>query len=1068
MHLFILILVSLVHIDIPRLAVAPARPNNETRFVAIAGQYCTEWMTPQPCDVDWIIPGDYNRFKDDGASIILSERNASSPCNPPTPISPPLWQNGPEFPYMSQTIPGSDEHQEYVLGADEFFVYNKRLQRTGEFDICWCSLDETYDGDKCDHATSDLIIDEYTTHAGMLTVRGPHADAIIRCYVTLDCPIPISGFDLHENDTLRVAVEQCSMDRLVDVSPLGLFDADEIDLSTANPGDNGSLVTYEFGSKKPRFVGEYYLCWCPRQECIGDLKPDGPCWRKIDGPCDYEEDYARFETSAGMLIVNGPTYGNSSCVAGHQCSMNVTGMGLADGDMIVVSGDDCSVSTGVKDLFTADDLYDKATASGGGELYDFGRALYASSTAFYLCWCPQEFGCDPEAEGGLENFTIHAGNLTISGPDKAAAITCVIGVGCTFSIAGTGLSDGDSMLLSNDSCASPTRTYFDEDSSVDSATASGGSGATYHFGIAKKVADSLSLCWCQGSCDAEHIVSAGSLTIRGPDGSNQISCLVGEECPMTITGTDLNDYDAILVSSTTCTSPALVTGLFRADKQDIGTPKAGGPSGSKTYEIGDKRPTRVGDFFLCWCASPDQSQSCSADYLSDFNVTAGTLIVAPAPSSSTTELPSETHSSTTEIPALSDVLDQNVITISSTDNDDPEDPAVVCRMVSPTKVSCPDAEHPKSITLEEGSPITDVEGTKKDDVLTGNTAANVLTGGGGNDRLVSGGGNDVLIGMDGADTFVVSNETGDVTIPSFDTDTDHDVLDLSAYPEIDSMEALIPLVENGSVIIRMTQDRSVHISGLTAADLQPQFFALSADGGVKKEKDDSECGWFAFSDTSCVETRASIAIVVLLPSVLLVLAAAVCLCLYPTRRERLMQKYLAPRRKLINEEKAVGIVPHDVTDERVGKAVETPNAPGPIQDDHPAEQPQPLQPKFLQPVMQENEAPDAVTPPVFHAIGQTAPIPAELEKAAELVVEQEKPPLEPIVETAEAGEHSKQLEQRVKVEEINVSLGEDLARPALNRDLTETVGFNQSLAMEMIEEGTVDQIARETSRRVQC
>jgi len=104
----------------------------------------------------------------------------------------------------------------------------------------------------------------------------------------------------------------------------------------------------------------------------------------------------------------------------------------------------------------------------------------------------------------------------------------------------------------------------------------------------------------------------------------------------------------------------------------------------------------------------------------------------------------------------------------------------------------------------------------------------------------------------------------------------------------------------------------------------------------------------------------------------------------------------------------------------------------------------------------------------FHAIGQTAPIPAELEKAAELVVEQEKPPLEPIVETAEAGEHSKQLEQRVKVEEINVSLGEDLARPALNRDLTETVGFNQSLAMEMIEEGTVDQIARETSRRVQC
>jgi len=102
--------------------------------------------------------------------------------------------------------------------------------------------------------------------------------------------------------------------------------------------------------------------------------------------------------------------------------------------------------------------------------------------------------------------------------------------------------------------------------------------------------------------------------------------------------------------------------------------------------------------------------------------------------------------------------------VDSVTPDDQEDAAAVCHISFTTRVSCIAANYPKRITLAEDSPVTDVEGTSYDDIITGNARDNTLEGGNGNDTIVSGGGDDILLGMQGADMFVISNKAA--TYPS--------------------------------------------------------------------------------------------------------------------------------------------------------------------------------------------------------------------------------------------------------------------------------------------------------------
>jgi Ca2+-binding RTX toxin-like protein len=67
----------------------------------------------------------------------------------------------------------------------------------------------------------------------------------------------------------------------------------------------------------------------------------------------------------------------------------------------------------------------------------------------------------------------------------------------------------------------------------------------------------------------------------------------------------------------------------------------------------------------------------------------------------------------------------------------------------------------------EGDKLTGIEnlnGSKFDDILTGNSGANIILAGEGNDKLVGSGGGDVMNGGDGVDTADYSNSTSGVTV----------------------------------------------------------------------------------------------------------------------------------------------------------------------------------------------------------------------------------------------------------------------------------------------------------------
>ncbi|CEL95849.1 unnamed protein product [Vitrella brassicaformis CCMP3155] len=142
-------------------------------------------------------------------------------------------------------------------------------------------------------------------------------------------------------------------------------------------------------------------------------------------------------------------------------------------------------------------------------------------------------------------------------------------------------------------------------------------------------------------------------------------------------------------------------------------------------------------------AEPSTESLTSAEPSTELPTTTPATTSAPTISS---ETPTPTSSM-----LISDLLADGHIMVDSVTPDDQEDAAAVCHISFTTRVSCIAANYPKRITLAEDSPVTDVEGTSYDDIITGNARDNTLEGGNGNDTIVSGGGDDILLGMQGAD-----------------------------------------------------------------------------------------------------------------------------------------------------------------------------------------------------------------------------------------------------------------------------------------------------------------------------
>jgi Ca2+-binding RTX toxin-like protein len=125
--------------------------------------------------------------------------------------------------------------------------------------------------------------------------------------------------------------------------------------------------------------------------------------------------------------------------------------------------------------------------------------------------------------------------------------------------------------------------------------------------------------------------------------------------------------------------------------------------------------------------------------------------------------------------------------------------------------------------------VEGLEGSRFNDTLSGDAAANLIGGGaghdwlegrGGNDTLAGGAGNDLLTGGDGADTFIFAG--GQDRIMDFQDGTDQIVLDADLWtgapPDVADLLATAMVTETG-LLLDLGQGATLDIRGIFDASL---------------------------------------------------------------------------------------------------------------------------------------------------------------------------------------------------------------------------------------------------------
>jgi hypothetical protein len=174
----------------------------------------------------------------------------------------------------------------------------------GTWRLCFCAL-------PCDSDSS------FAADAGELTIQGFAPRRSWGCTAGRYCELELRGTLLTADDRVRLAVGTCGISSK---DPSIARDADlpvVVGANSSEPVTHPTMLVLEVADLPQG--GQWKVCYCP------DPSPS------LVYTCDAD---AKFAALAGELTVYGPVAKPFFCLAGHECTLRVTGHGLTDLDQV--------------------------------------------------------------------------------------------------------------------------------------------------------------------------------------------------------------------------------------------------------------------------------------------------------------------------------------------------------------------------------------------------------------------------------------------------------------------------------------------------------------------------------------------------------------------------------------------------------------------------------------------------------------------------------------------------------------------------------------------------------------
>ncbi len=325
--------------------------------------------------------------------------------------------------------------------------------------------------------------------------------------------------------------------------------------------------------------GEYRLCWCHGNVVLEDRVTNSSLHltNSFQLSCGFGSE-SDGSVDIGSLTLLGPSpFQDRTCRAG-QCQVDMIGIGLETGDVLLVL-DTCGDLSATPYGFSGDGAH---LTSSSGHLRGFQRFFFEVSSLggeYRLCWCSNSTNCE-----GFQAFRLDIGQMTVLGASSIDRdFTCTSGRSClvspphpfdagafailaTCGVKGLQMENQISDCTSGRSCLVSPPHPFDAGAFAILATCgvkglqmenqiSESLNSSWNFGRLTSSGGRYQLCWCSFSASSNnsmnvseqvdttyttsasscqdssaYFVDAGTLHLLGPFHHQDRTCVGGQSC----------------------------------------------------------------------------------------------------------------------------------------------------------------------------------------------------------------------------------------------------------------------------------------------------------------------------------------------------------------------------------------------------------------------------------------------------------------------------------------------------------------------------------------------------------
>ena len=319
---------------------------------------------------------------------------------------------------------------------------NRLTSKGGQYRLCWCFSDlssnesnsiNSINSQRHCHNTSDFVTD----FGSLLVVGVSPLSHEHTCISGQHCSVGgIGGYSLSPSDQVLLQ-ETCGSDVSVSASVSASV--------TVTSGATEATLSISW-SEITLPGGEYRLCWCHGMNVVVDLEaPDGlEEWDRVTNSslhllnnsfqlsCGFGSDGSDGSVDIGSLTLLGPSpfYQDRTCRAGQICQVDMIGIGLETGDVLLVL-DTCGDLSATPYGFSGDGAH-LTSSNSSGHLRGFQRFFFEVSSLggeYRLCWCSNSANCE-----GFQAFRLDIGQMTVLGASSIDRdFTCTSGRSCLVS-----------------------------------------------------------------------------------------------------------------------------------------------------------------------------------------------------------------------------------------------------------------------------------------------------------------------------------------------------------------------------------------------------------------------------------------------------------------------------------------------------------------------------------------------------------------------------------------------------------------------------------------------------------